>query len=306
MRLLLNKGKGTDVRDNLRLNSDIRDKILSFLFLLPSISFISLIILYPLFTGLTYSFKNSTMFDAGTFVGLSNFVKVFELPDFWNALRFSLIFSVISVLGSYSLGLMIALLLNMDVPLRSFFRAAILIPWIIPSIVSIVAWRWLLGDQQSIANVVLGWFGIKPILFLADQNWAVVSVSLVKIWRSFPFMMVSLLAVLQTIPHEQYEAARIDGAGRFQTFRYVTWPNLIPITVVCGILMTIWSVNDFDTIYLLTNGGPFDVTQNIIVLAYKYAFTKNDIAAGSAMAIIAMVLLMTLANFVLKNQKEQD
>lgn len=304
MKLLLNRDVG--ISGSIKLNNDNRDRMLSFFCLLPSIVFICLIVIYPLFTGLMYSVKNSTMFDSGTFVGLKNFIKVFQLTDFWNALRFSLIFSVLSVIGSYSVGLTIALLLNMDVPFRSFFRAAILIPWIIPSIVSIVSWRWLLGDQQSLVNTVLGWFGINPILFLADQNWAVVSVSIVKIWRSFPFMMVSILAVLQTIPEEQYEAAYLDGASRFQSFRYVTWPNLVPITIVCGILMTIWSVNDFDTIYLLTSGGPFDVTQNIIIMAYKYAFTKNDIASSSAMAIIAMAILMVLANFALKEQKERN
>lgn len=289
-----------------KLKNDSRDRMLSISCLLPSVVFISLIILYPLFTGLMYSVKNSTMFDSGTFVGLKNFIKVFELTEFWNALRFSLIFSILSVIGSYSAGLAIALLLNKDVPFRSFFRAAILIPWIIPSIVSIVSWRWLLGDQQSLVNTALGWVGINPILFLADQNWAVISVSLVKIWRSFPFMMVSLLAVLQTIPEEQYEAAYLDGANRFQSFRNVTWPDLVPITIVCGILMTIWSVNDFDTIYLLTSGGPIDVTQNIIIMSYKYAFTKNDIASSSAMAIIAMVILMVLANLALKDKKEKN
>lgn len=291
---------------SIKLKNDNRDRMLSIFCLLPSVVFISLIVLYPLFTGLMYSVKNSTMFDSGTFVGLKNFIKVFELTDFWNALRFSLIFSILSVIGSYSAGLAIALLLNKDVPFRSFFRAAILLPWIIPSIVSIVSWRWLLGDQQSLVNTALGWVGINPKLFLADQNWAVISVSLVKIWRSFPFMMVSLLAVLQTIPQEQYEAAYLDGANRFQSFRYVTWPNLVPITIVCAILMTIWSVNDFDTIYLLTSGGPIDVTQNIIIMSYKYAFTKNDIASSSAMAIIAMVILMVLSNFALKDKKEKN
>ncbi len=304
MKLLLNAGNS--IGDKFKVSNDTRDKILCFMFLLPSICFISFIIVYPMITGLMYSFKNGTMFDSGTFVGLENFKRIFVMPEFWNACRFSAIFSVIGVSGSYGIGLGLALFLNKDVPFRNFFRAAILIPWIVPSIVSIVSWRWLLGDQGSIINTILGAFGKSPILFLADQTWAVLSVSFVKVWRSFPFMMVSLLAVLQTIPEEQYEAARIDGANRLQLFKYVTWPNLIPITIVCGILMTIWSVNDFDTIFLLTNGGPFDSTQNIVVMAYKYSFTKNDIAGGSAMAIITMLTLMILANFVLRVQKKTE
>jgi len=288
------------------LTGNQKTKLFSFLFILPSLCFISLIVIYPLFTGLSYSFRDGTLLEMGDFVGLQNYIRVFQMPSFASAVKFSLMFSVISVFGSYSLGLGIALLLNTDLPGRSFFRAAILIPWIIPSVVSVVAWRWLLGDQNSIANAALGLFGIKPILFLADPFWAVISVSIVKIWRSFPFMMVSILAVLQTIPAEQYEAADLDGANSFQSFRYVTWPNLTSITVVCAILMTIWSVNDFDTIYLLTNGGPFEATQNIINLAYRYAFTKNDISASSAMAIIAMLFMMILSTIMMKKQNKDN
>lgn len=283
-----------------------RDRALSFFFLLPSVACTGLIIMYPLISGILYSLKDSTLFDDGSFVGLESFMRVLSMPAFWRAMRFSAEFSILGVAGSFAIGLLLALLLNNDIPARSFFRAALLIPWIVPSIVSVVAWRWLLGDTSGMANMILGWFHIKPILFLADRNWAVISVSVVKIWRSFPFIMISILAVLQTIPGEQYEAARIDGANRRQTFRFVTWPNLVPITIVCGILMTIWSVNDFDTIYLLTNGGPFEATQNVVVMAYKYAFVKNDISAGSAMAIITMVVLMILANIVMKVQRSQE
>ncbi len=284
---------------------NFRDKTFSLFFLVPSLLFVGTVVVYPFFTGLIYSLKNGNLFKQGDFIGLANFIKVFQMPEFWAAMRFSLIFALMGVLGSYLLGLSLALLLNSDIPCRSFFRAAILIPWIIPSIVSLVSWKWLLGDQQSIINLLLGRVGIQPIMFLADPTWAIISVGVVKIWRSFPFMMISLLAVLQTVPQDQYESAHIDGANRFQSFRYITWPNLVPITIICGILMTIWSVNDFDTIFLLTNGGPFDVTQNIIVMAYKYAFTKNDIGLSSAMAIIIMVILMFMSNSVLKRQNEQ-
>ena len=281
-------------------------KLFAFFFLLPSLFFVGLIALYPLVTGLSYSFREGTMLQMGGWVGLKNYIRVFSLPSFAKAVRFSVMFSLFSVIGSYTMGLGLALLLNSDIPGRNFFRAAILIPWIIPSVVSVVAWRWLLGDQSSLINTALGFIGIKPILFLADPFWATVSVSVVKIWRSFPFMMVSILAVLQTIPAEQYEAATLDGAGSVQSFRYVTWPNLRSITIVCAILMTIWSVNDFDTIYLLTSGGPFDFTQNIINLSYKTAFVKNDIAASSAMAIIAMVAMMILSVLMQRAQKDQN
>ena len=158
--------------------------------------------------------------------------------------------------GSWALGLALALLLNQDIPARGFFRVALLLPWIIPSIVSIVSWRWLISDQTGLVNVALGAFGIRPIYFLSTGRLATFSVIVVKIWRSFPFMMLSLLAALQTINHESYEVASIDGAGSWQSFRFITLPQLMPISIVLWILMTIWSVNDFETPWLLTQGGP--------------------------------------------------
>ena len=288
------------------MSSSNKTRLFAFLFLLPSLLFVALIVFYPLFKGISYSFQDGDMFHSGSFVGLKNYIHVFRSRQFLNALRFSAVFAFFSVIFSYLMGLGIALLLNGEMPARGFFRATILMPWIIPSVVSVVAWRWILGDQQSIANAILGFFGIKPVLFIADPFWATVSVIIVKVWRSFPFMMVSILAVLQTIPEDQYEAAGLDGAGRWQTFRYITLPNLKNISLICFILMSIWSVNDFDTIFLLTNGGPFDSTQNIINLAYAHAFTKNDIASGSTMAIIAMAIMMVLAHFQLQQQQTED
>lgn len=282
------------------------DKVLASTFLFPSLLAVLAVIVYPLIVGLLYSVQNGTLFQAGRFIGLANFFQVFTMDDFWNSLRFSVLFALVSVIGSYVLGLLLALFLNKDVPFKNIFRAVILVPWILPSIVGVVAWRWMLGDQQSIVNNLLTGIGFDPVLFLADPSWAFFSVCLVKVWRSFPFMMVSLLAVMQTIPEEQYEAADMDGASGIQRFFFITWPHLVPITVICGILMTIWSVNDFDTIYLLTNGGPVDSTQNMITLAYKFSFTKNDIGIGSAIAILAMVVLMILATFSLNRQRRTE
>lgn len=278
--------------------------LLPLMFLLPSLTLILFIYVYPLITGVMYSLQDGTLIKPGQFVGIQNYLKVFQSPDFLSALRFSLLFAIFSVFGSYVIGLGFALLLNQDVPGRGFFRVALLLPWIIPSIVSIVSWRWMIADQFGLVNRILGLVNIGPIFFLSSENWAVFSVIMVKVWRSFPFMMLSTLAALQAISVELYEAAAIDGANRWQSFRYITMPHLKNLSIVLWILMTIWSVNDFDTPWLLTQGGPSRATENLIVLAYRTTFGSNDVGIGSAIAFVTMMILMVLAFLMLRRQSE--
>lgn len=288
------------------MNKRRKINMLPYQFLLPSIILIAVVNMYPMFSGLIYSFKDGTMAQSGDFVGLSNFVELFKMEDFWNALSFSSIFSIFSVIGSYLMGLGLAILLNKEVMGRGFFRVALMVPWIVPSVVSIVGWRWMIGDQSGMVNTFLGYFGIEPILFLANEKWAVFSVIVVKIWRSFPFMMISLLAGLSSISQDLYQSASIDGAGRWKSFWYITMPQLKMISIVCWILMTIWCFNDFETIWLLTQGGPANATENLIVIAFKYTFIKNSVGIGAAIAIVSLILLMLLAMLLLKNQNRDD
>jgi ABC-type sugar transport system permease subunit len=274
------------------------------LLLLPSLFLIALIYIYPMITGFLYSLRDGTMIQQGSFVGLQNYLDLLNRPDFRNAISFSAIFAIFSVVGSYIIGLALALLLNQDVPFRGFFRVALLLPWIIPSIVSIVSWRWMIADQNGLVNVILSWFNVGPIYFLSSGEWAIFSVIVVKIWRSFPFMMLSCLAALQAISVELYEAAAIDGASRWQLFRYITMPHLKNLSIVLWILMTIWSVNDFDTPWLLTQGGPSQATENLIVLAYRSTFGANNVGLGSAVAFVTMIILMILAVLMLRQQNE--
>lgn len=275
-----------------------------FILLLPSALLIALINIYPFATGFYYSLQNGTLLKSGDFVGLANFVQLFTMADFRHALWFSLIFALFSVFGSWILGLLLALLLNQDIPGRGFFRVALLLPWIIPSIVSVVSWRWLISDQSGLVNVMLQALGFKPIYFLSTGPLATFSVIVVKIWRSFPFMMLSILAALQTINQESYEAASIDGAGSWQSFRYITLPQLLPISFVLWILMTIWSVNDFETPWLLTQGGPSNATENLSVLAYRYTFNLNNVGIGAAISFFTMLILMVFAIGLLRRQRE--
>jgi ABC-type sugar transport system permease subunit len=279
---------------------------LPYAMLLPSILIIGVIILYPFAVGVVYSLREGSLIRLEGFVGLQNYIDLLSMEDFRHALRFSAIFAVTSVISSYTIGLGLALLLNMEMPGRGFFRVALLLPWIIPSIVSVASWRWMIADQDGIVNRALDLVGVGPIYFLSSEGWAMFSVILIKVWRSFPFMMVSCLAALQSIDQTLYEAAKIDGASRWQTFRDITFPQIRGISVVMWILMTIWSVNDFETPWLLTQGGPSNATENLIVLAYKYTFTRNDVGLGSAIAVVSMIILMTLALLMLRRQEAEE
>jgi multiple sugar transport system permease protein len=283
-----------------------RPDLLPYLLLVPSIVLIGLINLYPMVSGFLYSLRSGTLLKAGSFVGLRNYLDLASIPDFRHALYFSALFAVCNVVGCYALGLGLALLLNLDVPGRGFFRVALLLPWIIPSIVSIVSWRWMIADQNGLVNIALGHLGLGPVYFLSTGRWAVFAVILIKIWRSFPFMMVSCLAALQSIDGALYEAAAIDGAARWQSFRDITLPLIKNISIVMWVLMAIWSVNDFDTPWLLTQGGPSNATENLIVMAYKYTFTRNDVGVGTAVAFVSLIILMALALLLLRAESRES
>ncbi len=272
----------------------------------PSLALILAINLYPFATGFLYSLRNGTMLRQGQFVGLGNYLALSGNGDFWHSIFFSALFALCAVFGSYLVGLALALLLNQEFPARGFFRVALLVPWIIPSIVSVISWRWLINDQTGLLNLGLRQLGLAPVYLLSTENQAMFAVILVKVWRSFPFMMLSLLAALQTIDLTLYEASQIDGAGHWQSFLHITLPHLKDLSIVLWILMTIWSVNDFETPYLLAGGGPSNATENLIVLAYRYTFRRNDVGSGSAIAFVTLIILMILAILLLHRQTAQQ
>jgi multiple sugar transport system permease protein len=277
---------------------------LPYLFIMPSIVLLLFVMGYPFASGIYYSLRDGSLLESGSFVGIGNYLELATMPDFRHSLYFTAIFGFFSVAGSYLVGLGLALLLDKEVAAKGIFRAALLIPWVIPSIVTIVSWRWMISDQSGLVNMTLKQLGLGPIPFLSSGSGAMFSVILIKIWRSFPFMMISCLAALQAIDRTLYEAARIDGAGRWQSFWHITFPHLRTISIVMWILMTIWCFNDFETIYLLTQGGPSNATESLIILAYRYAFIKSDVGVGSSIAIVSLVILMALAVLLLRRQRE--
>jgi len=300
----------TAIDDKLTLVAPVikhrRIDMMPFWLLLPSMLLIGGIILYPLIVGMSYSLGSGTLLKPGTFTGLKNFITISSSSEFWNAVRFSLIFAVVNVACSYALGLGAALLMNRDMPGRAILRIVLLLPWIVPAIVAVVAWRWMITDQYAPLNRLLGLVGVQPIYFLSTEFWAQVSLFALKVWRSFPFVLVSLLASLQAIDKSLYEAAAVDGANRWKMFVHITLPQLRGISVVLCILLTIWTINDFETPYLLTAGGPSGATENFIVLAHRLTFVRDKLGQGAAVSVVAFILLMLLAIALLRVQEKEQ
>ena len=281
----------------------LRGQSLPYLLLLPSLTLICLIELHPFLSGVSYSVHKGSLLSTGAFVGWQNYLRLFNSPEFYHSLSFSFIFALFNVIFSYLIGLALALFLNLDFPGRGLCRVLLLLPWIVPAVVTIVSWKWLIADRGGLVNLTLNAFGLGPIYFLSQSGWAMVAVIVIKVWRSFPFMMVSLLAQLQVVDGTLYEAGKLDGASHRQLFWHITLPHLRNISILQGILMVIWSINDFETPFLLTQGGPANATENLILLSYRYTFGRNDVGRGSAVAIFTLVLLLALATLMMRHQR---
>lgn len=283
---------------------------LAYVLILPALLFLVAIEFVPLATGLKESlYYHSRVLPWLThFVGLANFAQAFGDYDVWISLKTSVIM-VVGIVGlSYALGLLAGILLNQNLRLGGVYRALILVPWVVPFVVSFTSWQWMLNDQAGIINQVLQQLGIikTPILWLADPNLALLSLIIVGVWQQFPFLMITVLAALSDIPDEVNEAASIDGAHRWQTFLYITFPLILPVSIIATLLQSIWTFNNFGLPFVLTGGGPANATTPLILLAYKEAFQHFNIGYGTTLAVMSMVLMLALGAMYLRLQAAQE
>jgi len=295
-----------------RVRSHVRKHIVPYLLILPSVVFLIAIEFYPLLVGIheAFLYHNRVQPWATQFIGLQNFVTALSTYDVQFALRTSFIMVLGIVAVSYALGLLAAILLNQKLHAKGIYRALILVPWVIPPVVSYISWQWMLNDQSGIINLVLMRFGltnpIDPIIWLADPNLAMVSIVTVGSWSRFPFMMITVLAALSAIPDDLHEAGALDGANRWQRFRDITFPLILPVSVIATLLQAIWTFNDFALPFILTGGGPANATTTLVLLAYKEAFRQFNIGYGTSLAVISMGLMLALGTVYLRLQSRQD
>jgi len=267
----------------------------------PSVVLLLLINAYPLVSAANQSLHNGTLISSGSFVGLDNYRSVLTSPQFWQAAEFTLIFTIVGVFGSWAVGLGLALLLQTDIPGRSLLKVLLLLPWVVPIVVSATSINYLVATPSSPVPSLFHALGLGAPLFLANPGWAKVTVCVYKIWVSFPFMMLMASAALSSVPDTVYEAAQMDGAGAVARFRRITLPMIARPTYISWILMTIFCVNDFPTIYLLTGGGPISATTTLVVLAYRTVFQNFLVGPGVAIAFL-MTLALVVVSVVLYRQ----
>jgi multiple sugar transport system permease protein len=273
------------------------DRWIAYLTLAPSAALLILLAGVPTITVFFTATQDIGMGDvSGPYVGLENFAWALGSSAFWRALWNTFVWVFGSVAIEMVLGLGLALLLNKTFRMRGVARAIILAPYLVPTVVAVLVWRYMLHDIVGIVNHGLMAVGLisKPLLWLNSSTWAMGAVILVGVWKFFPFVVIALLGILQSIPQEQYEAARIDGASPFQQFWRITLPYVMPVFILTALLRTIWTFHKFEIIYLLTGGGPLDATTTLPILVYFKGFADFELGRAAAIAILTLAILVVL------------
>src|SRR5690242_10198930 len=270
--------------------------------LLPTVVLLGLFIAYPFVKGVELSITDAKVGVPGQFVGLQNFEQVWNDGIFRVAVWNTCVYTAVTTVFKLALGLWLALLLNNNFKGKAFTRAFILLPFIIPTVLSTLAWKWMFDPTFSVINWLLFQLGIirSRINWLGDPNLALISVIIVNVWRGVPFYAISLLAGLQTISPELHEAAAIDGARAWQRFRHVTWPLLLPVTLVIVLFSVIQTFADFQLVYVLTGGGPANATQLFATYAYQIGIGTGLLSQGAtiSLAVFPVLLLVVIVQLL--------
>jgi multiple sugar transport system permease protein len=266
-----------------------REKLTGLILLSPTLLLFALLIFYPMAQAVMLSLdKVSTLTLRAQYVGLANFEALLADPAFKTTFLNTLIWTAGAVILQLLIGVGAALLLNGRLVARSAARGLILFPYLLPTAVAVLVWRWLFNDLYGLVNYALISIGLisTPLPFLSQAPNAMITVILVGTWKFFPFVVIAVLARLQSIPQSLYEAARVDGAGSWSLFRDITLPQLAGVLSVVILLRSIWDFKEFDLIYLMTGGGPGISTQTLPILVYRQAFQLLNFGRGAAVAVL--------------------
>jgi multiple sugar transport system permease protein len=265
-----------------------------FWFMLPAAAFLVLFLTYPLGLGVWLSFTDTKIGRPGIFIGLENFAWLWDDPVFWLSVFNTFLYTIVASVFKFGLGLYLAILLNRSIPFKAFLRAIVLLPFIVPTVLSAIAFWWIYDSQFSIISWSLTKLGLIDhyINFLGDPNNARASVIAANVWRGIPFVAITLLAGLQTISPTLYEAAIIDGANRWQMFRYVTYPLLTPIIAVVMTFSVLFTFTDFQLIYAMTRGGPLNATHLMATLSFQRAILGGWLGEGAAISTAMIPFLL--------------
>lgn len=280
------------------------EKWVPYLFLTPTVFLIMAFMFYPLANVFYYSLQNynlNTPFYNG-FVGLENFVTVFSDPQFYSSLKITAKWVVSQVGLQLVFGMVVALILNQSFKFRALVRAAAFTPWAISGVLASVMWSLMYNEHMGVINDIFQKLGLieQNKAWLADSVTVFASVVIAELWRGIPFFAITLLAGLQSIPEELYEAAKVDGAGKMKTFWYITLPQLKNTIVLTTLLRTVWEFNNIDLIFNLTGGGPAHQTTTLTMYIAELAVHGNDFGYGSALTVVSFGILLIFAVAYLK------
>lgn len=282
-----------------------RDRLAEYAFIAPALLLLVAVVLFPILTALHLSFHDVRLVSpdrafmgfATAFNGLNNYLEVLAIPEFREALLTTLVFTGLTVIGSFALGLWLAVLLDSAIKARSFWRILMLTPWVVAPVVAGATWSWMFETRYGVFNALIRMIlpSVAPIPWLAQPTLALLAVSATNIWLRTPFMMVMLLAGLQAIPLDQYEAAAVDGATPWQRFRFITIPHLSFVILVATLLEGIWTFKHFDIVQVMTGGGPGRATSLLSTLIYKTSFEFFRFGPASAMGMLMTLVLLAFA-----------
>lgn len=292
----------------------LKKKAEPYIFLAPLVIIILVFLLVPIVKAAIMSFQYYYVANASSagnyFVGLKNYQAVLSDEYFFNSVKVTLIYIVVTVLGRYVLGFLTALLLNMKFPGRGLARALLIIPWAVPEVVACLVWILMYDRDYGIINFLLGNAGIlsENIAYLQDVSVALPAAMVVNIWKGFPFVAIMLLAGMQSISTDLYEAADIDGASGLQKIRYITIPSLKSVSTIVFLLLIIWTIKDYAIAYVLTRGGPSRATELLTIYVQQAGFKYFDFgkAAAAGMLMLLVSLAFTFVYFKAVNKGEGE
>ena len=277
-----------------------KESLLAYALILPALVLILVLDIAPLVRGFIVSFQRQELMRPDLFgwAGFNNFYEALVQEQiFWPSLLRTILWMAGAVGGAYLVGFCLALMLNRpDIKARGVLRALFLIPWVVPDVVTSLIWKWMYNDQFGLINYGLKALGLtkEPVLFLASTKLALISLIVVQVWKLYPLMTVMLLAALQQIPNDLYESARIDGCSGLQRIWHITLPMIKPTSIVVTLLMSIWTFNHFDMVYLLTGGGPSSSTMVLSMLVYNKAFFGLNFGYASSIGVLMLITLSIL------------
>lgn len=281
----------------------------AYVLIAPAMLYLIVFMMLPLYRGVQLSFTDTRLLNpnGGDPIGLENYRALLASDRFWNSMQVTVTYTAAVVIGSLLLGTLTAVLINRSFRARAIVRAVLLFPYATPTVAAALIFIWIYNQSGGVLNRSLGAAGYGPVGWLEDPRYGMFSVVFATVWKVFPFVMLVMLAALQSVPDELYEAARVDGADGPSTFRAIVLPHLMPTIRVVALLMTIWSIRRFEIVYLLTGGGPVERTNTLVINIYQQAFNQQRLGAAAAIGMLGLLLSLTVTIFffVVERRAEQ-